>query len=157
MAHLETSTQTTYSFPYINRPAYGTTRNTLIFTYEEEPEGDHIVVSNELDWPHVYEIGRVYWRRRLVEWNREKEWKDPYEWRDAYTMLVGLGTKVIRSEHMGELAHSAYRRTFAEPVLPRLDPIVESNFGPFEVSLVHYMRYSLNNGILVPESFQNPQ
>ena len=129
----------------------------MLFTFSEEPDGDHIFVKEHEDSQSDVATGRVFFKRTFVKMGGA-EW-----WDGVCAALLRMGVEEVNEEFMQELDRQAYAKEFGEPVMRRVNEIVAPidfytphKLTPRQEETITYLRTLLDGNFITPHDFEEP-
>ena len=135
----------TFKVDFLDGELYLHRKNTFIYEYSKQIEGDHIFIANDLKEGEV--MGSYMFRKRLEEAGVEMSWNK------LVTDLGSIGCNLFQLKYMDEADQAIYERHFGEK--PERKPKKEKLFelNPHQDSMVHYLGYLLEENIIQPPDF----
>ena len=137
----------TFKVDFLDGELYLHRKNTFIYEYSKQLEGDHIFIAHDLEDEEV--MGSYMFRKRLEEAGVEMSWNK------LVTNLGAIGCRLFNLKYMDEADEAIYERHFGEK--PKRTPIKEKllELNPHQDSMVNYLGYLLEEDIIKPPDFNS--
>ena len=138
-----------FTITFVDTPIDCHKRNTFLYEFNRQPEGDHIFIAQDIDEDDMV-IGAFLWRLEV-----EKR-HDRSTWNTIYSNLLDIGCRERRNEVMDETDIAAFQRYAGRlPVLQEVE-IIEPEpieLTPRQDNKVNWLGYLLKNELITPPDF----
>ena len=134
-----------FKMDFTNAKLYLHQRNTFIYEYSEQLQGDHIFIAKSLEDEEV--TGSYLYRKRLEEAHIGLSWNK------LVTNLGAIGCRLFQLKYMDETDEAMYEKHFGTK--PERKPPETFELNPHQDSMVNYLGYLLEEDIIQPPDFNS--
>jgi hypothetical protein len=141
-----------YTITFEDTPVVCHRRNTFIYEFDRQPEGDHVFIASSIN-KKDQATGMLLCKKEVYEKHNKKLWSG------VVASLIDIGCRDTTAETMDKTDVQAFCRRFGRlPVLEavEMDLIQPVELTPRQINRVNWLGYVLQNELLVPEHFGTP-